>query len=107
MANADFAAECDRRRSEGLILTGNTFPVKDKIKALGGIWDGQRKAWLMPNADKLAKAKALLPSSNTASNSRSSSYSRPRRWAPCGYPGCSPHYCDECDGEGMYGRGRY
>jgi hypothetical protein len=21
-------------------------------------------------------------------------------WRPCGYPGCSPHYCDECDGEG-------
>lgn len=26
---------------------------------------------------------------------------RPRRaWAPCGYPGCNPHYCDECDGAG-------
>jgi hypothetical protein len=21
-------------------------------------------------------------------------------WRPCGYPGCSPNYCDECDGEG-------
>jgi hypothetical protein len=21
-------------------------------------------------------------------------------WHPCGYPGCSPHYCDECDGKG-------
>ncbi len=28
--------------------------------------------------------------------------SRPRRrnWQPCGYPGCNPNYCDECDGEG-------
>lgn len=25
---------------------------------------------------------------------------RPRSWRPCGYPGCSPSYCDECDGEG-------
>ena len=29
-------------------------------------------------------------------------------WRPCGYPGCSPSYCDECDGEGntnrYYGR---
>ena len=28
--------------------------------------------------------------------------SRSRRWAPCGYPGCSPSYCDECDGGGRY-----
>jgi len=27
---------------------------------------------------------------------------RPRRFVPCGYPGCNPHYCDECDGEGRY-----
>lgn len=30
-------------------------------------------------------------------------------WTPCGYPGCSPGYCDECDGEGRkieYRRGR-
>lgn len=25
---------------------------------------------------------------------------RRRRYVPCGYPGCSPSYCDECDGEG-------
>jgi hypothetical protein len=23
-----------------------------------------------------------------------------RAWRPCGYPGCSTDYCDECDGEG-------
>jgi hypothetical protein len=26
-------------------------------------------------------------------------------WQPCGYPGCHPGYCDECDGEG-YRNGR-
>jgi hypothetical protein len=26
-----------------------------------------------------------------------------RPFRPCGYPGCSPSYCDECDGLGMYG----
>lgn len=35
----------------------------------------------------------------------------PRRrsnWRACGYPGCSPDGCDECDGEGMTsGFGRY
>ena len=23
-----------------------------------------------------------------------------RAWRPCGYPGCSREYCDECDGKG-------
>lgn len=32
---------------------------------------------------------------------------RPRRnWSPCGYPGCSPQYCDECDGDGYVSAGR-
>lgn len=25
---------------------------------------------------------------------------RRRGWRPCGYPGCSPSFCDECDGDG-------
>jgi len=29
---------------------------------------------------------------------------RGRPWRPCGYPGCNPGYCDECDGEGYTGR---
>jgi len=27
---------------------------------------------------------------------------RSAAFVPCGYPGCGPGYCDECDGEGMY-----
>jgi len=23
---------------------------------------------------------------------------RRRPWSPCGYPGCNPRHCDECDG---------
>jgi hypothetical protein len=34
------------------------------------------------------------------------SRSRLSGWRPCGYPGCRPEYCDECDGEGYRG-GRY
>lgn len=28
-----------------IYITGNTFPVKDKIKAMGGHWDNDRKMW--------------------------------------------------------------
>lgn len=27
-----------------------------------------------------------------------SSEARRRPWSPCGYPGCNPRHCDECDG---------
>jgi hypothetical protein len=32
--------------------------------------------------------------------------SAPRNWRPCGYPGCHPSHCDECDGRGSTS-GRY
>lgn len=30
-------------------ITGNTYPVRDAIKALGGTWDAARKAWMVPD----------------------------------------------------------
>lgn len=40
-----------------------------------------------------------------APEAKSSSQPRARRFVPCGYPGCSAAFCDECDGEGMYASG--
>jgi len=35
---------------KNLVITGKTFPIKEQLKALGGIW--QSPAWLLPlNAD--------------------------------------------------------
>lgn len=42
-------------------VTGNTYPVKDKIKALGGQWDKDRKLWLVPD-DKFQEAEAAVRS---------------------------------------------
>jgi hypothetical protein len=33
------------RCGQRVYLNGNTYPIKDKIKSLGGHWDGDRKAW--------------------------------------------------------------
>lgn len=44
-----------------------------------------------------------LPKSTPRKKTSGSSpaYGRKKKgWRPCGYPGCSPEYCDECDGEG-------
>lgn len=43
--------------------------------------------------------------SPTAKTAKTSKARRPLGWRPCGYPGCNPGYCDECDGEG-YRHGR-
>lgn len=34
-----------RDQGSRVYFTGNTFPIKDKIKAIGGHWDGDAKAW--------------------------------------------------------------
>jgi hypothetical protein len=30
------------------IWTGNTYPIRDAIKSLGGKWDADRKCWVVP-----------------------------------------------------------
>lgn len=40
-------------------ISGNTFAVKDRLKALGGRWNPTRKSWFVP-ADKAAEAQALV-----------------------------------------------
>jgi hypothetical protein len=42
-----------------VLITGNTFPVKDQIKALGGKWDADAKGWKVP-ADKADEARTLV-----------------------------------------------
>jgi len=42
-----------------VVVKGNTYPVKDQIKALGGKWDPVERAWTVP-ADKAAEAQALV-----------------------------------------------
>lgn len=31
-----------------IALSGNTYPIKDKIKAAGGKWNYQLKLWMVP-----------------------------------------------------------
>lgn len=41
-------------------ISGNTFPVKDQIKALGGRWNAAEKCWMIADAAKAAQALALV-----------------------------------------------
>ena len=40
-------------------IIGNTYPVKDQLKALGGRWNPDQNAWMVPT-DKADQAKALV-----------------------------------------------
>lgn len=97
--------------SNTVLVTGNTYPVKDAIKALGGRWDAVVKGWRVP-AEQAPKAQALVagaprqtfrPQGLQASDTwgRGTRYSRPTRngyGRPCGAPGCTGGRtrCDEC-----------
>lgn len=77
------------------IITGNTYPVRTQLAALGRKWDPKLRAWIVPD-DKAEEARALA-------NSVPDKRQRKRAFIPCGYPGCNSSYCDECDGKGRYG----
>lgn len=66
-------------------VIGNTYPVKDQLKALGGRWDGAAKAWMVP-ADRAEHARQLVASAPVGyvAASGSSSY-RPRKCVACGH----------------------
>lgn len=89
---------------EMVLITGNTYPVREQLKALGGRWDSARYGWLVPAAQAerareiVAKAGPLPTTQGTSSGPVRRRSSRP--WYPCGYPGCNRNYCDECDGMG-------
>jgi hypothetical protein len=47
------------QKIERIPITGNTYPVKDKLKALGGIWNPDTKAWMIPK-DKAEEAQKIM-----------------------------------------------
>lgn len=86
-----------------VLITGNTYPVKEQIKALGGRWDPNAKGWRVPEG-KAAAAQRLVSSAGPAprySSGRSGNFAPGRRKCPeCGSRECSKAWnshdlCDE------------
>lgn len=71
------------------LITGNTYPVKDQIKALGGKWDAAAQGWRVPAA-KADEARALVaaapvePKTKRESANASGGRRRYSRCASCG-----------------------
>lgn len=53
------------RQGQRVYLVGDTYAAKDRIKAIGGHWDGERRAWWV-GAAKEAEARALVESLTAA-----------------------------------------
>ncbi len=62
-------------------ITGNTYPVRSALAAMGGYWDKASKAWMVPS-DKADAARKLV------SGASKTSY-KPARPAHSARTGCS------------------
>lgn len=63
-------------------ITGNTYPIKDALKALGGRWNADRKAWMVP-ADRAGEARSLVAGTPAKSARNSGSSRRRGTWTGC------------------------
>ena len=84
------------------LIVGNTFPVKDEIKGLGGRWDNDAKGWRVP-ADKAAEALAIVEKGS--STGQTAKKKAPSRCFVCGvvptinsrgYPSVAIYRSGEC-----------
>ena len=72
-------------------ITGNTFPVKDQLKALGGRWNAAQKCWEVPDA-VADQARALVPAGRSFRGGRP-----PRTCKDCGCRINYGVYCGKCE----------
>lgn len=75
-----------------IAITGNTYPVKDQLKALGGRWNADAKAWMVPDdkADEARRLVEVAPQKSNTVSRRSYSGRRSRGWSgQCSCRQCS------------------
>ena len=54
----------DERKLKGFAVKGNTYPIRDKIKYLGGVYDHLAKTWLMPDIESYNQVIDIMPPKN-------------------------------------------
>lgn len=60
-------------------ITGNTYPVKDALKAIGCRWDAQDKCWTASTDEMAAKAQAIMSGTPAAKSAPTCSPAQSRR----------------------------
>jgi hypothetical protein len=88
-------------------ISGNTYPVKEQLKALGARWNPDRKAWMVA-PDKADQARQIVASAGPAAPRypvrTRESFAAKSAWAQrynggvgfCGAPGCGRNGCRDC-----------
>lgn len=75
-------------QNKTVAITGNTYPVKEQLKALGARWNGDLKAWMI-SGEKAEEAQKIV--AGAASQPRNPNATRPafvhHRCKECG---CAP-----------------
>lgn len=90
-------------------VTGNTYPVKDQLKALGARWNPDTKSWMV-SADKADAARKIVAGAPTETKKNTG---RPHyaRCHDCGAPSRGYYRCYDCsldhrDGGSMHAGGQ-
>jgi hypothetical protein len=71
-------------------ITGNTYGVREKLKALGCKWSAARKCWLAPTEAIAEQARAIVPASKGGGRG-------PRTCQTCGSKINYGVYCGKCE----------
>ena len=74
-------------------ITGNTYPVKDQLKALGARWNPDQKAWMVTD-DKVGQARQIVAGAPARGARRSDGYIGRANYA--GRSNNQRGYCDDC-----------
>ncbi len=90
--------------STTVAISGNTYPVRDQLRALGGRWDPDAKAWRVP-ANKAGEAKAILASVPAKASGECRRYHH--KCADCGARTQGYYRCRSCNLERREGGSRY
>lgn len=85
--------------STSILVTGNTYPVRDKLRALGGRWDAAAKGWRVP-VGRAIEAQGLVTRAPRAAVSArafgSGSFGSGSRFSGARRTGCS---CGSLEGQ--------
>jgi hypothetical protein len=77
-------------------IHGNTYPVREQLKALGGKWDAAKQCWMVP-ADKAEIARTLVPQQQPKRCGGVRVTRGPRTCKACGCRINYGVYCGKCE----------
>lgn len=84
-------------------ITGNTFPVKDQLKALGARWNPDLKAWMVDES-KAVEARRIVSGVKTQATSSKPHFAKCHE---CGAPSKGYYRCYDCSLEYRDGGSRH